>query len=55
MKKTETDWDAMTQQEKNQPMKGFRSCMARTNQRLDKSFIIKEGCFKNVKDISGKI
>jgi hypothetical protein len=29
--------------------------MARTNQRLDKSFIIKEGCYKNVEDISGKI
>ncbi len=36
MKKTETDSDAMTQQEMNQPMKGFRSWMARTNQRLDK-------------------
>jgi hypothetical protein len=41
MKKTETDWDAMsmTQQEMSQPMKGFRSFMARTNQRLEKSFI----------------
>jgi hypothetical protein len=55
MKKTKTDWIAMTQQEMSQPMKGFRSCMGRTNQRLDKSFIIKEGCYKNAEDISGKI
>jgi hypothetical protein len=55
MKKTETYSDAMTQQEMNQPMKGFRSCMGRINQRLDKSFIIKEGCYKNVEDISSKI
>jgi hypothetical protein len=55
MKKTKTDWIAMTQQEMNQPMKGFRLCMGRTNQRLDKSFIRKEGCYTNLEDISGKI